>query len=251
MKSIKKLLIVMAIAMLTLSMAIATSSATNIANEKKDTGITIDSKTKTIKYTITWNANGGKIEKQSTVKTSVVKGKKIAKLPTTPKITGYTFKGWYTKKTGGAKITANTKPSQKTTYYAQWTKKSSSRVLTAAEKKIVGKYVDREGEERGKWKGDEFVFPEWKNSSGIVIAYQFKSDGTFISYDYYNQQCEITKGNWRIQSIFGTKQIMYNKMVKTTIKSDGTTTKRNLTGGNGWSGGTGFIALDEVGKSIW
>ena len=121
MKSFKKLLIVTAVAMLVLSMAIATTSATNIANEKKDSGITVDSKTKTIKYTVSWNANGGKIGKQSTVKTSVVKGKKIAKLPTTPKRFEYNFKGWYTAKKGGTKITANTKPSKSTTYYAQWT----------------------------------------------------------------------------------------------------------------------------------
>ena len=77
----------------------AIESAENIVkNEKKDTGITIDSKTKTIGYKITWNANGGKIASKKTITSGVVKGQKIAKLPPTPKRTGYTLKGWYTKK---------------------------------------------------------------------------------------------------------------------------------------------------------
>ena len=46
----------------------------------------------------------------------------LTKLPTAATRTGYTFKGWYTAKTGGTKLTTSTKgPRQATTYYAQWT----------------------------------------------------------------------------------------------------------------------------------
>lgn len=76
------------------------------------------------KYTIKLNANKGKVSKKSKKITS---GKKYGKLPT-PKRKGYTFKGWYTKKKGGSKITAASyvAKAKKHTLYAQWTKKSSS-----------------------------------------------------------------------------------------------------------------------------
>ena len=73
---------------------------------------------KTLK--ITWNYNGGKIGKDTKTTTTVKKGEKIGKLPKTPTYTGYTFKGWYTKKTGGTKVTISTKPTKDVTYYAQW-----------------------------------------------------------------------------------------------------------------------------------
>jgi uncharacterized repeat protein (TIGR02543 family) len=44
----------------------------------------------------------------------------IGTLPTI-KRTGYTFKGWYTKTSGGTKITTTTKLTKNITYYAQWT----------------------------------------------------------------------------------------------------------------------------------
>ena len=74
------------------------------------------------KVKITWNANGGKIGTAKTKTISYTKGKKIAKLQAA-KQTGYTLKGWYTKKSGGTKVTKSTKTTKKTTYYAQWTAK--------------------------------------------------------------------------------------------------------------------------------
>jgi len=70
--------------------------------------------------TITWNYNGGKIGKDTKTATTVKAGTKIGKLPKTPIYTGYTFKGWYTKKTGGTKVTIYTKPIKNVTYYAHW-----------------------------------------------------------------------------------------------------------------------------------
>ena len=49
---------------------------------------------------ITWNYNGGKIGKNTKTTTTIKKGAEIGKLPKTPTYAGYTFKGWYTKKTG-------------------------------------------------------------------------------------------------------------------------------------------------------
>lgn len=74
------------------------------------------------KVKITWSANGGKIGTAKTKTVSYTKGKKIGKLKTTTR-TGYTLKGWYTKTSGGTRITASTKATKKATFYAQWTAK--------------------------------------------------------------------------------------------------------------------------------
>ena len=74
-------------------------------------------------FKLSWNANGGKIGAKKTVITVVKAGAKIGKLPATPKYTGYAFKGWFTQKLGGEKVTKNTKPVKNTTYFAQWAAK--------------------------------------------------------------------------------------------------------------------------------
>jgi uncharacterized repeat protein (TIGR02543 family) len=74
-------------------------------------------------YKATFNANKGKIFGKAKLARSVKYKSKLGKLAT-PKRTGYKFKGWYIKKSGGAKITAKTKmPAKNVTYWAQWRKK--------------------------------------------------------------------------------------------------------------------------------
>jgi uncharacterized repeat protein (TIGR02543 family) len=72
------------------------------------------------KYTIQFNANGGKVSKK---KKTVTKGLAFGSLPK-PKRSGYAFAGWYAKKAGGSKITADkiVKIKKATTYYAHWKK---------------------------------------------------------------------------------------------------------------------------------
>ena len=118
--NVKKLFVVLAVAMVMFSMVLATACATGeVKDLKKNTGITIDFKKKVSSYKVTWNANGGTIASKKTKVTNVKKGSKIGKLAT-PKRTGYTFKGWYTKKTGGSKVSVNNKPTKSITYTAQW-----------------------------------------------------------------------------------------------------------------------------------
>ncbi|MDR0885016.1 MAG: InlB B-repeat-containing protein [Clostridiales Family XIII bacterium] len=76
------------------------------------------------KYTVTYNANGGKIGNAKTAKKTVTFAKKYA-LPATPKRAGYTFKGWYTKTKGGTQVSKTTKLSnaKSHTLYARWAKK--------------------------------------------------------------------------------------------------------------------------------
>jgi len=69
---------------------------------------------------LSFNANGGKTP---VAYRDVTPGAKIGSLPT-PTRTNYRFAGWYTKKSGGTKITTSTKAAKTTgttTYYAHWT----------------------------------------------------------------------------------------------------------------------------------
>lgn len=180
-KSAKGILIISIVAVLMFLVAIATSyAATAPKINKKDTNsIIIESKAKTVTYKVTFNANGGKIGTKKTKITNVKKGKLIGKLPTTPTRTGYTFQGWYTKKTGGTKISKNTIVNKKVSYYAHWNKKVSSRALNTEEKKLVGTWVS-----------------EFDGS----MVFVFSNDGSFISVTKLSDHDFGRKGNYSIKN---------------------------------------------------
>lgn len=73
------------------------------------------------KIKITFNPNRGKV---STKKKTVTVSKKYGKLPK-PRRRGYKFKGWYTKKKGGIKVTAKSIVNYSANHvlYAHWKKK--------------------------------------------------------------------------------------------------------------------------------
>lgn len=73
----------------------------------------------TQKCLVTYDVNGGQKLEMATKSFTV--GSKYGKLPS-PKRVGYTFKGWYTAKVNGTKITANSTVNGDTTVYAQWKK---------------------------------------------------------------------------------------------------------------------------------
>lgn len=72
-------------------------------------------------YTVTYDANGGYVYTQTGKQ---YQGSKYLNLPT-PTRDGYCFTGWYTKKTGGTKITTSSmvKLNKDTTLYARWATK--------------------------------------------------------------------------------------------------------------------------------
>lgn len=71
------------------------------------------------KVKLSYDVNGGnKLDKNSI---SLDKNTALGKLPQAAR-KGYTLKGWYTEKTGGTKVSADTKLSRNTTIYAQWKK---------------------------------------------------------------------------------------------------------------------------------
>ncbi len=67
--------------------------------------------------TVLFNANGGKVSEYGRV---VNLNAAVGELPI-PERLGYTFKGWFTAKTKGSKISALAKVTKAVTYYAQWT----------------------------------------------------------------------------------------------------------------------------------
>lgn len=69
-------------------------------------------------YLVTFDANGGKVSREST---AVTINKPYGTLPT-PNRTGYSFAGWYTEKTGGTKVESDTIVGKNppTKLYAHW-----------------------------------------------------------------------------------------------------------------------------------
>ncbi|MCL2156665.1 MAG: InlB B-repeat-containing protein [Methanobrevibacter sp.] len=118
----RKIIILLILFATVFCLATGVVSATNtvIKDKSDDKNVKIESKAKTVKYKITWKANGGKIGTKKIKVTYVKKGSKIKKLVANPKRSGYYFYGWYTKKSGGKLISKNTKPKKSVTYYAHW-----------------------------------------------------------------------------------------------------------------------------------
>ncbi len=96
-------------------------------------------------FAITFDANGGTA---STLLANIKAGNVYGTLPEA-KRKGYEFKGWYTKKSGGVKVTEATVANANATVYAQWKKisvgkgkvtkvKAGSKSFTVTWKKISG-----------------------------------------------------------------------------------------------------------------
>lgn len=85
-------------------------------------------------YLVTFDPNGGRVSPAST---AVTIGKKYGPLPT-PNRTGYSFDGWYTKETGGTKVTETTTVGENlpATLYAHWIAKKYLVTLNANGGKI-------------------------------------------------------------------------------------------------------------------
>lgn len=91
------------------------------------------------KKKVTFNANGGSCATKSL---SYTAGSQLSTLPKATR-KGYSFKGWYTKKSGGTKVKSTTKVNGNMTLYAQWSKvkvgKASISSLSVGKKKVTVK----------------------------------------------------------------------------------------------------------------
>jgi len=145
---------------------------------------TVDAAPKKVK--ITWNANGGKIGKTNTKVTTIKKNAKVAKLLKAPIRNGYVFKGWYTKKIGGKKITVTTKVKNKVIYHAQWKKKSGNTNSSSANK-IVGTWT-------ASYIGIK-VGINGASSTTLSAYYHFFTNGTF-AYVFGSQSYQTIRGKY-------------------------------------------------------
>jgi uncharacterized repeat protein (TIGR02543 family) len=124
------------------------------------------------RYTVALNANGGKASVSSKTYT---KGDALGGLPT-PTRTGYKFSGWYTKKTGGSKITAASKATGDATLYAHWTAKKYTIKYNANKGKVKVKskkvsYASKYGKlTKPTRKG--YTFKGWytKKTGGVKVT---------------------------------------------------------------------------------
>ena len=135
------------------------------------------------KVKVTWNANGGKIGTAKTKVTTVKKNAKVGKLFKEPKRTGYTFKGWYTKKSGGKKITTVTKVTKKITYHAQWKKKTNTK--SNVDSKLAG-----------SWYHNTYDAPSLVTLFSRE-SYEFKNDGKFYYLTVGRYPAGIS-GNYKV-----------------------------------------------------
>lgn len=81
-------------------------------------------------YKVKFNANGGSVSKTSK---SVMNGLTYGSLPT-PTRSGYKFNGWYTKASGGTKVTKNTIVSKTKNHklYAHWTQLNTQTITATS-----------------------------------------------------------------------------------------------------------------------
>jgi len=119
----------------------------------------------TNKYTVTFNVKGGKALSKSNQTKTVTYGKTYGALPKAVR-KGYTFKGWYTKTSGGTKVTTTktVTASKAQTLYAQWTKVTKpGKVTTNSVKNSKAKQITVKVKKVSGAKGYQILYSTNKN----------------------------------------------------------------------------------------
>lgn len=164
------------------------------------------------KVKVVFNANGGKVGSSATTSKSVVSGKKLGSLKTAKK-QGYEFSGWYTKKSGGSKVTSSTVVNKATTYYAHWTKVKVGDVKVASiSSKAKSTFVLSLKGTSGA-KGYEVVYADnsgmKKSVKKNISAKTFKATKLVSKKTYYVQV--------RAYKVDSTGKKVYGKATKTKV----------------------------------
>ncbi|MCL2787791.1 MAG: InlB B-repeat-containing protein [Micrococcales bacterium] len=173
--------------------------------------------------TVTFNANGGTIGDAKTKTVTVKKGKKLGALPKAKKV-GNSFKGWFTKKSGGTQVTASTKVTKKSTYYARWAAKTykltfdanGGKVGTASKKVVFNKAVGA----LPKPKRSGYTFNGWYTSAagGTEFNAKTKMPGESTTlYARWKRPLNATE-----QKLVGVWGWNWNGSIVYLFKSDGT-----------------------------
>ena len=179
--------------------------------------------TKKASVAVTLNPNGGRFVDE-TGKVTVTKGSPYGALPS-PVRTGYTFAGWYTAKSGGKKITADTTVTagKSQTLYARWVKGRTFRVafhpnggevmqdqISVIYSGVYGRMPTptREGYHFAGWytskTGGSRITPESKaaiTSSQTLYARWTKSPVTVV---------ERRSGSWKVTIPIGCNMLFYS-----------------------------------------
>ena len=119
--------------------------------------------------TVTFNANGGSGLSESS--RYVAAGKSLGSLPTA-KRTNYLLDGWFTAKTGGEQVSSSTKITGNITFYAQWKKAVTLKLVSSPSGAgtLSGDGTYPEGKKvsvRAKAKSG-YIFSCWKQGSTVL-----------------------------------------------------------------------------------
>ncbi|MCR4649543.1 MAG: InlB B-repeat-containing protein [Lachnospiraceae bacterium] len=140
--------------------------------------------------TVKLNVNGGTALTESTLK--VQEYTAYGELPKATR-TGYTFNGWYTAKSGGTKVTADSICEGNITLYAHWKAKTNTKYKVEHYKqKLDGKYSSKATDtEELKGTTNASVTPEVKTYTGFtspeVQTETIKADGSLVIQYYYTR----------------------------------------------------------------
>ncbi|MCL2343393.1 MAG: InlB B-repeat-containing protein [Firmicutes bacterium] len=153
----------------------------SVAQGSGDTGGSVTALAKAKKYTVTFDANGG------TVKTKIkaVKyGNPYGSLAKNPKRTGYTFLGWFTKKSGGTQVLSTTVFGQKknVVLFAHWQANQYQVTFNATPSAAVVKALQKKYPELKK---NYYVTPGAIQASGYahVSSVDFFSNLLQVTFD--------------------------------------------------------------------
>ncbi len=140
--------------------------------------------------TVKLNVNGGNALTESTVKVQEYTAYGV--LPEATR-TGYSFSGWYTAKSGGTKITADTVCEGNITLYAHWKAKTDTAYKVEHYKqKLDGTYPAKASEtETLTGKTNASITPEVKTYKGFTSpelqTIKISADGTLVVKYYYTR----------------------------------------------------------------
>jgi uncharacterized repeat protein (TIGR02543 family) len=181
--------------------------------------LTVTAKYKPNTYMVRLDANGGKVSGKASASVKRDYGQALGILAKATR-TGYDFLGWFTGKTGGAKVGSATKVSKAVTYYARW--KANGPVVTLnANGGKVGKaatasMVKAKGAAMGRLatpKRTGYTFQGWFTGKvkGTRVTVATKATRSVTLYAHWKAKSYVIKlnangGKVGKASVFSTKK---------------------------------------------